>query len=361
MCQYSSDNGHATDWHLIHIGAFATRGAGAICLEATSVVREGRISPQDAGLWTDSQIAPLQRIVKFAHAHQATIGIQLCHAGRKSSTIAQWVHADLAKTKKSNTWVAEKEDGGWPDKVYGPTDILYGEDYPKPNPMSEEDMTYVEDAFVKAIERCKIIGFDFIEIHAAHGYLLHNFLSPLSNNRADKYGGSFENRVRWPLRVLQLCRKAWEKPLFVRISAIEWAEGPERGPDGEWEQWGIEQSNLLVGELEKMGIDLVDVSTGGNWAKQKIPVGPGYQVPFAEAVKKAYPNILVGAVGLITGYREAESYLQDGKADVVFLAREFIRNPNFVLNAAQELGVAIKPANQYERGWTRMAVPKKLQ
>ncbi|EJF66848.1 FMN-linked oxidoreductase [Dichomitus squalens LYAD-421 SS1] len=346
MCQYSSDNGHATDWQLVHIGGYATRGVGAICLEATAVVPEGRISPEDAGLWTNSQIVPLKRIVNFAHAQGTIIG-----------------------TWKAPTYVAGKDEGGWPDDVPGPSDIPFSDQYPKPKPMTEEDLQRVEDAFVQAVERCKQVGFDFIEIHGAHGYLFHEFLSPLSNVRTDQYGGPLENRLRWPLRVAQKARAAWDKPLFYRISATDWAEGPEQDTNGEWKQWGIEQSKIFTGELEKLGIDLIDCSSGGNWVKQKIDVGPGYQAsspalpplafstPFAEALKKAHPNLPIGTVGLITEAEQAESYLRDGKADVVFLARALIRDPHWAIRAAEKLGVAVKPANQYERGWVDMLTP----
>ncbi|KAK7695166.1 hypothetical protein QCA50_002356 [Cerrena zonata] len=228
MCQYSSDNGHATDWHFVHVGALATRGPGAITMEATSVTPEGRISPEDAGLWTDTQIPPLQRIVKFAHAHQAVIGVQLSHAGRKASTIAPWVHTDLAKTKNPKSWVAHEDEGGWPDNVLAPSAIAYVDYYPLPKAMTEENIRYVEDGFVKAIDRVKQVGYDFIELHAAHGYLFHNFLSPLSNKRTDQYGGSLENRMRWPLRVIKLMRDAWDGPFFVRISATDWADFPRK-------------------------------------------------------------------------------------------------------------------------------------
>ncbi|GBE77697.1 Putative NADPH dehydrogenase [Sparassis crispa] len=359
MCQYSADNGHVTDWHLVHIGGFATRGAGAICMEATAVVPEGRISPQDAGLWTDSQIAPFQRVVNFAHAQGTLIGVQLAHAGRKASTLAPWVESDVAQTRRTATRVAQKTEGGWPDEVYGPSDLPFSDKYPKPKPMDEAHLLYVEDAFVKAIERCKAIGFDFIEIHAAHGYLLHEFVSPLSNTRTDSYGGSLENRLCWPLRLISKCRAAWSKPLFVRISATDWAEGPELGSDGEWKQWGIEQSKVYVGEMQKIGVDLVDCSGGGNWVHQNIKLGPGYQVPFAEALKKAFPNLPVAAVGLITDPQQAESYLRDGKADAVFLARELLRTPQWPIIAAHELGIAVKPANQHERAWVDMLTPAK--
>lgn len=264
--------------------------------------------------------------------------------------------------------------------------------------MTEEDMQVLEDAHIAAIHRCKTIGcafpfrltslqsiihryaVDFIELHCAHGYLMHSFVSPLSNVRSDKWGGqSLENRMRYPLRILERCRKEWaDAPLFARISASDWAEGPEKGEDGLWKQWGIEQSKIFVGEMKKLGVDLIDCSSGGLWSKQKISVGPGYQVsfsslivwccpakcgpfiskvPFAEALKASYPDLLFGAVGMITSPTQAEEYLQGGKADVVSLARELIRTPHWPMVAAAELGVAIKPANQYERGWVKMATP----
>ncbi|KAI0324471.1 FMN-linked oxidoreductase [Cubamyces sp. BRFM 1775] len=362
MCQYSSDNGHATDWHFVHIGGYATRGAGGICMEATAVVPEGRISPQDAGLWTDSQIAPLKRIVTFAHAHGARIGVQLAHAGRKASTIAPWVRTTTARTATTPKYTADKDDGGWPDEVYGPSDIPFSEQFPKPKALTEEQMHGLLDAFTKATERCKEIGFDFIEIHGAHGYLLHEFVSPLSNVRTDQYGGSLENRLRFPLQVVERVRAAWDKPLFVRISAADWAEGPEQDPStGEWKQWGIEQSKIYAGELKKLGVDLIDCSSGGNWAPQKFTLGPGYQVPYAEALKKAHPDLPIGAVGMITEPEQAESYLREGKADVVFLAREFIRTPHWPILAAEKLGAAVKPANQYERAFLQVIMPARTR
>ncbi|TFY68808.1 hypothetical protein EVG20_g3410 [Dentipellis fragilis] len=362
MCQYSSDNGHATDWHFVHIGGYATRGYGGIVMEATAVVPEGRISPQDAGIWTESQIEPLKRIVDFAHAQGAKIGIQLSHAGRKASTLAPWVYANCTRTRLARTWIAKEDEDGWPDEVYGPSEVAFRhEDYPQPKAMSEQDMLYVQDAFVTAIGRCREAGFDFIELHGAHGYLLHSWLSPLSNVRGDGYGGqSLEDRLRFPLRLIRACRDAWaDKPLFVRISATDWAEGPERGEDGVWKQWGLEQSKVLVRELMAMGVDLVDVSSGGNWAAQQIPVKLGYQVPFAEEMKRACPNLLVGAVGMIETPKQADKIVRYGQADVVFMARELIRNPHWPIYAAQELGVAVKPANQYERGWMAMLSPPK--
>ncbi|KAF5384879.1 hypothetical protein D9615_001313 [Tricholomella constricta] len=350
MCQYSSDNGHATDWHLVHIGGFATRGVGAICMEATAVVPEGRIAPEDAGIWTDTQTEPLRRIVDFCHAQGTKIGIQLAHAGRKASTHAPWVQN---KAGRGASHTASEQENGWPDNVYGPSNLAFSDKYPTPKAMTGQEMNDLESAFLSAINRCERAGFDFIELHAAHGYLFHSFVSPLSNVRDDEYGGQpLENRMRFPLRIVDACRKAWpDKPLFVRISASDWAEGPEQDEAGTWKQWGIEQSKIFTGELQKLGVDLVDCSSGGNWAKQTIPLKHGYQVHFAEALKRAHPTLAVGAVGLITDPLEAESYVKSGKADVVFLARELIRNPHWALHAAHKLGAKVKPANQYERGW----------
>jgi 2,4-dienoyl-CoA reductase-like NADH-dependent reductase (Old Yellow Enzyme family) len=319
-------------------------------MEATAVVPEGRISPEDAGLWTDSQIEPLKRIINFCHAQGTKIGVQLTHSGRKASTHAPWVHA---KGGHGKPHTALEDEGGWPSRVYGPSEIPFSDMYPDPKTMTEQDLLHVETAFLESIERCKKAGFDFIELHGAHGYLLHSFVSPLSNTRTDEFGGqSLENRMRWFLRLVERCREAWaDKPLFVRISATDWAEGPEKDDQGIWKQWGIEQSTILVGKLKELGVDLIDCSSGGNWSQQKIDVKPGYQVPFAVALKKAHPNIPIGAVGLITDPLQAESYLEGGQADVVFLARAMIRNPHWALLAAQQLKVKVKAANQYERAW----------
>ncbi|KAK7064069.1 Nadh:flavin oxidoreductase nadh oxidase [Favolaschia claudopus] len=350
MCQYSSSDGHATDWHLVHLGAFATRGVGAICVEATSVLPEGRITPEDAGLWTDSQIAPLKRIVEFCHSHGTKIGIQLAHAGRKASTYAPWVKE---KAGRHASWVAQENEGGWPDNVYGPSAIPFADTHPSPIAMTEQDMQRIEDAFAAAAVRCQKIGFDFIEVHAAHGYLLHSFVSPLSNGRTDQYGGSLENRMRYPLRVLKRIRSEWQdKPLFVRIGATDWAEGPEKAEDGTWLQWGMEQSIVWAEKMLQWGvIDLIDCSSGGNWAKQIVaPLGidHGYQVPFAEAMKKAHPSLIVGAVGVMTDPVKTESYLKSGKADVVFIARGLMRDPYWANTAARALGVNVKVAHQYQ-------------
>ncbi|KAJ3574443.1 hypothetical protein NP233_g1769 [Leucocoprinus birnbaumii] len=352
MCQFSSDDGHATDWHLVHLGSFAIHGAGAIMVEATAVVPEGRISPEDAGLWKDSQIAPLKRIVSFAHAHDTKLGIQLAHAGRKASTHAPWVQKKAGKGASS---VATKEEAGWPEQVYAPSEISYHQGfYPDPQAATEEYLNGITNAFVDAARRADAAGFDFIELHAAHGYFLHEFLSPLSNTRSDIYGGQpLENRLRYLLQLVEKVRAVWpeHKPLFVRISATDWAEGPEKDENGQWLQWGIEQSTILADRLQKLGVDFLDISTGGNWQQQKITVGPGYQVPYAAEIKKALPNLPIGTVGAITEPELAEAYLQEGKADVIFMAREFLRNPSWPLYAARQLGVTLKAPNQYEMAW----------
>ncbi|KAJ3573053.1 hypothetical protein NP233_g2681 [Leucocoprinus birnbaumii] len=351
-----SDNGHATDWHLVHLGGFATRGVGAITVEATSVVPEGRISPEDAGLWTDTQIEPLKRVTSFVHAQGTKIGIQLAHAGRKASTHAPWVQRVAGR---GAPFVALDDENGWPGEVYGPSNLSYKEgSYPDSKQMTESDINKVVDAFVASAG--PILPVDFIEIHAAHGYLLHSFFSPLSNTRDDIYGGQpLENRLRVITTVVQKVREVWNKPLFVRISATDWAEGPEQGTDGKWLQWGIEQSKVLCARLQEIGVDLIDCSSGGNWAAQTIPIQPGYQVPFAAEIKKAIPSLLVGTVGLITEPEQAESYLQEGKADVVLLARALMRNPHWPLMAAQQLAARVKAANQYERAWVEVttAIP----
>ncbi|CAE6449186.1 hypothetical protein ACGC1H_003984 [Rhizoctonia solani] len=359
MCQYSAVDGHMTDWHLVHLGGFATRGAGTIMLEATAVAPEGRISPECPGIWSDTHIAPMKRIVDFIHGQGGTVGIQLAHAGRKASTFAPYVleRRKMTGYPGSESEIAGVEDGGWPDNIIGPSDIPHSENLGKPRALTEEGIQGLLQAYADAVERCKTIGFDFIEIHGAHGYLIHSFYSPLSNNRTDKYGGSFENRIRFPLEVIRTVRAAWDKPLFFRFSATDWAE-TEKDENGEWASWGIEQSVELSRRVQAEGVDLVDVSSGGNYYKQNILVGWNYQVEFAARIKKEIPSLLVGAVGLITQPQQAEDILREGKADVILMARELLRNVDFPLKAAEALGVAVKPANQYEWAWRRMTTPK---
>ncbi|KAF8704531.1 NADH flavin oxidoreductase, partial [Rhizoctonia solani] len=359
MCQYSAVDGHMTDWHLVHIGGFAARGAGSIMLEATAVTPEGRITPECAGIWSDTHIAPIKRIVDFAHGQGTTVGIQLAHAGRKASTLAPWVQDRRHKAggEGSKSTVAREVEGGWPANVVGPSDIPFADTYPIPKALGVEEIKDIIQAYVDAVERCKKIGFDFIEIHGAHGYLIHSFYSPISNKRTDDYGGSLPNRLRLALEITRAIRKVWDKPLLFRLSATDWAK-EEKDENGEWVSWGIQQSIELSKLLSKEGVDLIDVSSGGNHVGQQIPIGPGYQVPFAKQIKEAIPNLAIGAVGLITDPRQSVEILQSGSADVLFYARELLRHADFPLFAAQELGVAVKPAGQYERAWSRMLTPK---
>lgn len=359
MCQYSSDDGHASDFHLVHIGQYALGGAGAIIMEATAVVPEGRISPEDGGLWTDSQIAPLKRIVDFAHAHGTKIGIQLAHAGRKASTYAPWVSYTPGQPRPDGQ-TAKATENGWPEQVNGPSPIAWSSRHVVPHELTVEEIKRIEDAFIAAVERCKQVGFDFIELHAAHGYLCHEFLSPISNKRTDAYGGSLENRARLTLDTVKRIRGAWsDKPFFVRISAYEWTDAPERAEDGTWASFGIEQSKWLVQRFIEHGVDLVDVSTSGNWHDANIILKDGYQTPFAREIKQAAGSaITVGTVGLIHDPEQAEGYLQDGTADVILLARELLRRPTWPFHAASKLGVAVHPPVQYERAWPELMTPQ---
>jgi len=327
MCQYSSDDGFSNDWHLVHLGTRAAGGTGLIFTEATAVSPEGRISPGDLGLWKDEHIAGLRRIVEFIHLHGAVAGIQLAHAGRKASCA---VPDEGGKQLPVN-------HGGW--NTVGPGNIPFIAGDRAPESLNKEGIRKVVSDFRAAAGRAKLAGFNIIEIHSAHGYLLHEFLSPLSNQRTDEYGGSFENRSRLLTEVINAVKSEWpdENPLFVRISATEWTEGG----------WTIEESVKLAEILKIMGVDLIDCSSGGNVFNVKIPLTPGYQVPLSEAVSKT--GILTGAVGLITTSRQAEEILQEGKADLVFFARELLRNPYFPIIAAHAMAEDIKWPVQYLR------------
>ncbi len=328
MCQYSSDDGMPTDWHLVHLGSRAVGGAGLVIVEATAVSPEGRISPSDSGIWSDAHAEAFKRITRFIKEQGAVAGVQLAHAGRKASTAAPW---DGGK----QVTIA---DGGW--EVVAPSAIKFAEDYPQPREMTHGDIEKVVNDFVLAARRSVEAGFDVIEIHAAHGYLLHEFLSPFSNDRTDDYGGSLENRMRFPLETARKVREAVPAgiPLFVRISATDWKEAG----------WDLEQSIEFCKRLKEIGIDLIDVSSGGNVPDAKITVGPGYQVPFAKAIREE-AGILTGAVGMITEPRQAEEILQNGEADAVLIARESLRNPYFPFFAAQELGGSLEVPKQYGR------------
>jgi 2,4-dienoyl-CoA reductase-like NADH-dependent reductase (Old Yellow Enzyme family) len=327
MCQYSSIDGFANDWHMVHLGSRAVGGIGLIITEATAVSPEGRITPSDLGLWKDEHIHGLSRIVDFIHCQGAIAGIQLAHAGRKAS---------CAVPREGGKQLDEKH-GGW--QTVGPGNIPFIAGDKAPESLNKDGVLKVVSDFKAAAGRARTAGFDVIEIHSAHGYLLHEFLSPLSNNRIDEYGGSFENRTRLLREVIDAVKSVWpaESPIFVRISATDWTE----------EGWTLEESVKLAYILKEMGVDLIDCSSGGNVNNAKIPLSPGYQVPLSEAIRKT--GILTGAVGLINTSRQAEAILMEEKADLVLLARELLRNPYFPLVAAREVGVDVKWPIQYLR------------
>lgn len=331
MCQYSAAEGFANDWHLIHLGSRAAGGAGLVITEAMAVNPEGRISYGDLGIWSDEHIPFLKRITDFIHSQGAASGIQLAHAGRKASTEIPWKGGKQIK-EGPNSW-----------NPVAPSAIPFHDGDTAPKELSPAQIEDLRQDFIKAAQRALKAGFKVIELHAAHGYLIHQFLSPLSNQRNDQYGGSFENRIRFLTEVIQDIQQVWpsENPLFVRISATDWAEGG----------WTEEESVKLANLLKNLGVDLIDCSSGGLAAHQKIPVFPGYQVQFAEEVRKT--GILTGAVGLITTAEQSEDILQKGQADLIFMARELLRDPYFPLHAAQELGEDVKWPNQYERAKPR--------
>lgn len=333
MCQYSCDNGFATDWHLVHLGAFATGGAGVVFTEATAVTPEGRISPWDLGIWDDAHIPMLRRVTEFVRAQGAAVGIQLAHAGRKASTAKPW----------DPRGAVSPEHGGW-ENVMAPSDIPYSDVYPQPQALTLDGIDRVVNAFRDAALRALEAGFQIAEIHAAHGYLLHQFLSPLTNGRTYAYGGTFENRIRLPLEVVSAVRAVWpsELPVFVRISATDWAPGG----------WDVDESVKLCTKFKELGVDVVDCSSGGLVQHQKITAGPGYQVPFAHRIKEE-ANIATAAVGMITNAVQAEAIVRNGNADMVLMAREMLRNPHWPLLAAHELDASADWPRQYERGKLR--------
>lgn len=328
MCQYSSEQGFANDWHFVHLGGRAIGGAGLVFTEAAAVLAEGRISPQDLGVWCDGHVALLARIVRFIHEHGSVAGIQLAHAGRKGSTYRPW---------DGHGRIPETEDG-WP--VVGPSAVAFGDGYAVPEPLTESDIRSVIEAFARAACRACDAGFRVLELHAAHGYLLHEFLSPLSNQRKDRYGGSFENRIRLVCEVAEAIRRVWPEryPLFTRISATDWVEGG----------WDVDQSVALSRQLKALGVDLIDCSSGGNIPGAPIPAGPGYQAPFAERIRRE-AGVLTGVVGLITSPVQADHVIRSGQADLVLLAREMLRDPYWPLRAARELHCPVTWPVQYLR------------
>ena len=333
MCQYSSVDGMPDDWHLVHLGQFATGGAGLVFTEAAAVVPEGRISPADAGIWNDEQQRAWARIVDFLHGQGATAGLQLAHAGRKAASQAPWVGRGP---------VAD-EDGGW--EPVGPSDLAYPGLRP-PRALTPAEISSVVTAFGDAADRALAAGFDVLELHAAHGYLMHEFLSPLSNQRTDEWGGSFENRARLLLDVVAEVRRRVPAgvPVLVRISATDWVEGG----------WTADDSVRLAGLLRDAGVDLVDVSSGGN-APAEIPLEPGYQVPFAARIR-AEAGVPTGAVGLITEPKQAEEVVAGGSADAVLLARAILRDPHWALRAAHELGVEVGEGVHWPKQYLRASL-----
>jgi len=331
MCQYCSENGTATDWHLVHLGSRAVGGAGLVIVEASAVEARGRISPQDAGLWSDEHIEPLARITRFLSQHGAVPGIQLAHAGRKASTARPW-------EKNANQTVPEAE-GGW--QSLAPSPIPFKPDQRTPVELTREQIREIRGAFETATKRAVKAGFDWLELHAAHGYLCHSFHSPLSNFRTDEYGGSFDNRIRFTLETAECMRRHWphDKPMSVRLSCTDWYEGG----------WTLEESIELAKRLKEVEIDLIDCSSGAGTPLAKIPVGASFQVPFADAIRHN-AGIPTAAVGFIMEAMQADEIVRNGRADIVLLAREMLRDPYWPVRAARTLGHRdkLKLPDQYE-------------
>ena len=330
MCQYSAIDGVPNDWHLVHLGCRAVGGAAAVIAEATAVSAEGRISAGDTGIWNDAQATAWQPITAFIRNQHAIAGVQLAHAGRKASAQRPWEGGGPLPSGH----------GDW--TTVAPSAVPFDQGWHTPQALDEAGLCKVVDDFRAAAQRALAAGFELIEVHAAHGYLLHQFLSPLSNQRTDGYGGSFENRTRLVREVLAAVREVWPDtlPLWLRISATDWADAG----------WSVDESVRLAREVKSLGVDLIDVSSGGLVPHVKIPVGPGYQVPFAARIRRE-ADIAVGAVGLITESTQAADIVEKGEADLVLIARESLRDPYFVRRAAQELGVSLVAPVQYQRAW----------
>jgi 2,4-dienoyl-CoA reductase-like NADH-dependent reductase (Old Yellow Enzyme family) len=328
MCQYCSTDGIPDDWHFVHIGSRAVGGAGLVMVEATAVTPEGRISPADIGLWNDVQAAAFERISSFIASQGSVPGIQLAHAGRKASTAPPWKGGRPIEAK----------DGGW--QPVAPSPIAFASGYPRPHELSPAEIDWLITRFAEAAKRALQAGFKMIEVHMAHGYLLHEFLSPVSNHRKDEFGGSLEARLKFPLDVAVAVRKVWPEglPVFIRISATDWVDNG----------WDLEQSIAFARRLCEIGVDLIDCSSGGMTPDAKIPTGPGFQVPFSSAIRRE-AGIATGTVGLITNAQQAEQILVCGDADAVFLGRAMLRDPYWPLHAAKELGVDVPWPLQYER------------
>jgi 2,4-dienoyl-CoA reductase-like NADH-dependent reductase (Old Yellow Enzyme family) len=332
MCQYSSVDGFANDWHLVHLGSRAQGGAGLVMAEASAVLPEGRITPSDLGIWKDAHIAGLERIASFIHGQGARVGIQLAHAGRKASMSVPFDEERLVLPG----------EGGW--QPVGPSDVAFAPHYAAPRALDQTGIDAVVEAFRRAAIRALEAGFDLVEIHAAHGYLIHEFLSPLANRRTDEYGGSLENRSRLALQVVDAVRGEWPEhlPLFVRISATDWAEGG----------WNVDESVELARRLREHGVDLVDVSSGGQVPNAQIPAGPGFQAPFAARIRRE-AGVATAAVGLITEPEQANAIVEQGEADLVLLAREMLRDPYWPVHAAAALSEPASWPKQYLRAAPR--------
>jgi len=330
MCQYSCEDGMANEWHFVHLGSRAVGGAAIVMAEASAVEQRGQISPADLGIWKDKQIEPLQRIAGFLKAHGAAPGIQIAHAGRKASTDVPW-NGGKPLTESTGAW-----------KPVAPSSLAFTPQHQAPEELSREQIAVIVSAFAAAAARALEAGFEVLEIHSAHGYLIHEFLSPLSNNRSDEYGGSFENRTRFAREVVQAVRGVWPErlPLFIRISATDWMEGGWTGDD----------SVRLAQVLKSLGVDLVDCSSGGTSLAAQIPLAPGYQVQFADRIRKE-TGIATGAVGMITDPVQADNIIRNGQADIVLLAREFLRDPYWPIHAAIALGVDPVIPQQYVRAY----------
>jgi 2,4-dienoyl-CoA reductase-like NADH-dependent reductase (Old Yellow Enzyme family) len=328
MCEYSCDDGFANDWHLVHLGSRAVGGAGLVFTEATAVEPRGRISPADLGIWKGEHIANLSRIARFIREQGAVPGIQIAHAGRKASTRVPW----------EGGAVIPESEGGW--QTVAPSPIPFRPDEPAPRELTVPDIHALVEAFAAAAKRAFAAGFEIVEIHGAHGYLINEFLSPLSNHRTDQYGGGFDGRTRFALEVADAVRHVWPDtlPVFMRISSIDWT------PDG----WQIEDSVQLARRLRVAGVDLIDCSSGGVVPYAKVEVGPAYQTPFAARIRTD-AGILTGAVGMITEAHQADQIIRDGRADIVLLAREFLRDPYWPLHAAKALGAKVEAPKQYGR------------
>jgi len=330
MCQYSSVDGFSNDWHFVHLGTRAVGGAALVMTEAAAVTADGRISPNDLGIYDDRHVDGLARCVRFIQSQKTLAGMQIAHAGRKASTARPW----------EGGGAVAREGGGW--EPVGPGAEPFADNYPTPRAATAAEIAAIVDAFSAAARRALAAGFDIVELHAAHGYLIHEFLSPLVNTRTDAYGGSYDNRVRLCLEIVDAVRAAWPErlPMFVRISATDWKQGG----------WDLEQAVELARRLRAHGVDLVDCSSAGAVHDQQIVLGPGYQVPFAERIRRD-AGVMTGAVGLITTPEQADAIVSRGQADVVLLARELLRDPYFPRRAAAELGASIDAPLQYRRAW----------